>query len=362
MIGLLTLQYADNYGAVLQAYALQKKIGDLGYACEYINFFPNPRAAARVRKPAALFRRALRLLHPIKLKRVLHRRNAFAAFRKKHLHISGKIYRGDSAMHVFFPYDGYIVGSDQVWNFKITNASKAYLLDFVPKGIRKSSYASSFGLSNLGDEKTLFGELLSSFDDLSVREATGADIINDITGRKAVRCLDPTMLLKRSEWSAVAAAEPSSQKYVLIYAMTDTPSLVSAARTAAKKLSCKKIISIGLKESYRGISALNSASPEQWLGCIMNAEAVITNSFHGTAFSIVFQRNFFIEYLPETWEVNSRLKDIVSLLKLEERIVANGCIQNVQIPNYDEINILLDAEREKSIEYLKGVCSHYDKN
>ena len=359
MIGLMTFQNADNYGAVLQAYALQKKVDDIGCDNEYIDFEYNMSKSYNgsvVKNTPEKFKK---LFHPIKLMRRRIRSSGFKKFRENYLRISRHHYSGDCEIRTCRKYDRYIVGSDQVWNFDITNQSHAFLLDFVADSIPKYSYASSFGKSALSEsEKSIFKYELNRFNSISVREAVGAELIHELSDKPVSICLDPSMLLLKSEWEGIAV-KPYKKKYVLIYAMTDTPGITDFARGLSKQMNTG-IVAIGLKKKYPGIKNIYAVSPEQWLGYIANAEATVTNSFHGTVFSILFKKSVYIEYLPSGWTVNSRLEDIVRLFGLENRIIKNDIAFSEM--NYEKIDRILAEKRLQSLKYLKGICTQNEQN
>lgn len=354
MIGLLTFHRANNYGAVLQAYALQKTIENMGYENEYIDFILNNPEKIKEFKRANQILKIKKLFSPIKILNQRKRANKFEMFRKRYMRISKNSYFGDRAMKTCTQYDNYIVGSDQVWNFALTNNSKSFLLDFVPDKIPKNSYATSFGVDNLSiEEKSIFQALLNRFDYISVREKEGREIIRDFLSKEVNLCIDPTMLLEKYDWEKIAV-EPQNDKYVLIYAMTDTDSMVGFAKKIAQKEKLK-IIAIGLKKKYKNVKNIYSAGPEEWVGYIKNASIVITNSFHGSVFSLIFNKNLYIEYLPEGWKVNSRLKNLVNEYGLHDFVLSEKGVNDKTI-DYKIVNMKLLKNKTISIEYLKRIC------
>ena len=250
-------------------------------------------------------------------------------------------------------YDSYIVGSDQSWNLDITNDTLSFLLHFAPNGKKKSSYATSIGLESLSErQKEIFKKHLPGFDNISVREKKGAELIESFTEKEINICLDPTLLLDKKEWSALSKA-PKYKKYVLIYAMADSDTLVKKAKELARKNGLK-VIAVGLKKDVKGVKNIRTASPQEWLGLIRDASIVVTNSFHGTAFSLNFNKDFYLEYLPQGWSVNSRLENISQMFGIKHRIIGEKTFQEGEI-DYDNVNAVLEKEREKSLGYLRSI-------
>lgn len=361
MIGLLTFHKVTNYGAVLQAYALQTVIKQLGYESEYVDFTYNPSNGCSSASQKNHFTKLKKLKHPFKLLYSRKKFKRFDTFCKENIRISKKTYYGDKSMTDCFGYDSFIVGSDQVWNFDITNNSTSYLLDFVKDDIPKNSYATSIGKDSLTEEeKLIFKKNLNRFDNISVREEKAAEILRQILNKKIHTCLDPTLLLDSDVWSKMAKY-PKYTKYVLIYAMAETQGLIKRAKEIAKRNNLK-IIAIGLNKKYKGIKNIYCASPEEWLGFFKSAETIVTNSFHGTAFSLNFNKSVYIEYLPDGWKVNSRLENIVNDFNLNSRILCKNDKIDENSLNYNEINELMTIKRNASLEYLKRICIYNEQN
>lgn len=192
-------------------------------------------------------------------------------------------------------FDLFIAGSDQIWNFAITRGDTAFLLDFVTDPQKKSSYAASFGFDYIDEAaKPVFARLLPQFTHLSVREQSGARLVKQITGKDVPVVLDPTLLLPREHWAAFAAQVPS-KGYVLLYLMNENDKIISFAKNLARQkgLPIRCLSSNKLK----GIPCVGG-TPEEFVGYFQNAACVVTNSFHGLAFSINLHKEFFVDRLP----------------------------------------------------------------
>lgn len=359
MIGLLSFHKANNYGAVLQAYALQKAIEKLGYNSEYLDLHFNKGNNALTKKKKNIYFLLTKLKNVRKSFLIRGRIRKFKCFCQNYIKVSSEKYYGDKNINDATKYDSYIVGSDQVWNLRITNVTKSFLLHFVNEKKRKSSYASSFGVDSLSKEHIkIFEKYLVRFDNISVRENQGVEIVRMITGREPQVCLDPTLLLPKKEWEEISEKR-KYKKYVFIYSMDDSNSMLQKAKEIAREKSLK-ILAVGLKKKYKGIKNIYDASPQEWITLIKNADTIITNSFHGTVFSINFNKNFYLEYLPEGWTVNSRLENIVELFEIKNRLLNEE--DNGTSIDYDAINRKLSLEREKSLLYLRKICDKNEQN
>lgn len=357
-IGIITFHRAINYGAVLQSYALQKTLIQLGadaeiidYRCEYLenNYQIGLRLkAARGIKSfiAVLIKWAI----PALMKRIV-----FHRWIRKKLKMSC-CYRQDIADSCE-KYDAFIAGSDQIWNYNHTNFDRTYFLDFVQEDSRKHSYAASFGFASI-DESILsfYKPLLLKFASASVRESSGAELFRKITGGKEAQIMvDPVFLLQPNDWGLSKLGKKKG--YVLIYELMPSNKIVEFALELAQKNDLKvvRIASTLQKTIHKRMKNVYGVSPQGFLDYIYNASYVVTNSFHGTAFSICFQKQFYVHRLTdEMASLNSRLDDLLTLCRLENRVVNDLRNYDSEMIDYVPIHRLLQTEREKGIRYLKG--------
>lgn len=119
-----------------------------------------------------------------------------------------------------------------------------------------------------------------------------------------------------------------------------------------------RILAVGLKKKYSDIKNIYSIGPEEWIGLFKEASIVITNSFHGSVFSLIFNKELYIEYLPSGWNVNSRLENLINEFNLYERVICDNCKGNESELNYKEINNIIDTKKKKSLRYLERVCAN----
>ena len=374
-IGIITILKVNNYGAELQAYATQAVLKKLGYDAEIIDylFYKNPGyKRTKMSSPVFHFSLVLRLkewlypkmttlktLNNRKAQKVRERR--FANFHKENTSLSPTFRSMDELYSARLPYDVYLTGSDQVWNPGLYSSLNPYFLTFAPQGKKRIAYAASFGVSQIPTyAKPYYRERLREYDAIGVREREAVDMVKVVAGREAEWVLDPTLLLTKVDWLKVARQPKTSinGKYILIYELTRCPYIGQLARHihAAKGLQMVRICKRACREDKEcDIINITDAGPSEFLHLVANAGLVITNSFHGTAISINFGRDFYT-VLPLRKKNNSRQRSLLQMFGLSERLLVEGTAWE-DIPNtgidYSEVGKCLDRERNKSIQFLK---------
>lgn len=356
-IGIITFHKAINYGAVLQTYALQKVLEDMDadpeiidYKCEYIENTYKLFSISSIRNLKCFISSLIYL--PIKISK----KNKFNKFRNDYLKLSSEINNRIQLDNSNCLYKSFITGSDQVWNLKCTGYDTTYFLDFVKDTSKKFSYAASFGSADIEkNQKEKYMYLLKDFNKISVREKQGLKIIGELIDKEGYVHLDPTLLLKEESWRNLCS-NGKYNNYILIYLMVHSQTALAFAEDLAKQTGCKIIyINSGLTKKVKG-TYVRTAGPKEFLSLFAGAKYVVTNSFHGTAFSINFNKEFFVELLPPPSKVNSRLENIMDLLDLRERQIINGKNDNIHKPiNYSQVNSVLEEERRNSIKYLRSI-------
>lgn len=359
-VGIITFYNTINYGALLQGYSLQKKINEFGIECEIIQY--ECESISKREKPIELtsIRNAKDLIKFITLKSSEESKfKKFNRFSSENIKYSKKVYTRESVKELSKDYESFIVGSDQVWNLNLSDGDYTYFLDFETDKSKKNSYAASFGYEEIPDKyKELSKQYLKEFNNITVREESGSKIIKNIIDRDAKVVLDPTMLLTSEEWLDISKLKPSEEKYILLYFIHNKKETFKFARELAKKKGLKLIyINISPKPAF-GMKNVRDASPEEFLGLVKNAEYVITGSFHGTVFSINFNKKFFFEINKNKGNYNTRIANLVKALDLEDRAIDN--IEDIDMPiNYECVNKKLNELRESSICKL---CEIINKN
>lgn len=345
--GIITMHYANNYGAVLQCYALRKKIKSLGVDADVLNFvhpaFPK----------VAVYNDNEINFENIK------RSEKFDAFRKENIEINAPPYY-EWTPDIIDKYNYFITGSDQIWNPRFT-LREFYFLDFAPDNSKKISYAPSIArpISNISPKDIeVFRKFIPRFDHLSVREKTHEQFIQQFTDKKVQTVLDPTMLLNADEYREITAL-PNDDKYILLYFLNHdftAPAILSFANKIAIKYGLK------VKHSFVEIPGQTfkndaesfrfSSGPKEFLGLIKNAEIVITNSFHAAVFSIIFNKPFYSFVVKS---MSARMYDLLGRFGLSDRIIEGyKPLNEVSFDvDYSEVNKLLDAAKTESINFIK---------
>lgn len=371
-IGIITIVKVNNYGAELQAYALQKKLNLLGYDAEIIDylFYKNKahikEKISRPFYPYPIKKKIKEFLEPWyhKIRCLPYWRNkrkrekAFDLFHKKHTRFSSICYRSYSQLYQNPPiYDVYCVGSDQVWNPGCYTNLNPYFVSFAPRGKKRISYASSFGVKVLPQHaQEKYKDLLLQMDAISVREDAGVDIVNEISGRDAVKVADPTLLLTTDDWLEIANYDKVlTDKYILLYVLKDSDYIKQKALEIGREQGLK-VVRI-CKEAYKqdkktdGIIDILDAAPDDFLGLFSKAEIVLTNSFHGTVFSIMFRKEFYTILNAEN-NNNTRQINLLETVGFEDRIVYEGSFVKRNKIDYIDCHNRMNLLIKKSEDYL----------
>ena len=349
--GIVTFHRVNNLGAVLQSVALNEYINDNFCDCEIIDFCPNNSIPWRnpvLKLLSFVKKQVLRLKYPNKYLQ----EKRFNDFRKNHYILSQKTYYGDKDIKSNPPkYDVLISGSDQIFNTTLTGDSKSYYLTF-DNETKKISYASSFGRESITDmEYDLIETELSKFDSLSVRELSAGDIIEGKLGVRPQLVMDPVFLLDKTRWENRCNEDmkiPYSE-YIFVYSMESTELILETAEKIKNEYNLPVIIvrGGGGKLNIDGTED-SSCGPEEFLRYIRDAKIVVTNSFHGTAFSLIFEKEFVCVAHSTR---NARIKNIMNLVGRE----------NTVIDNVDKLEYANDFVA-KGKDVLKNLSSYIDNS
>ncbi len=346
-IGILTFHESDNYGAVLQAYALATSLAKYNVDSEFISFEKKSEMPSETEKAVSPF---LKKINQEKAKRSSH----FDEFRSKYLSCSSPVPR-DQALKLNQEYDLFLVGSDQVWNLRIPDADERFFLPFAEKE-KRFSYAASFGEKELPEGVSEWcGKELSKFSMISVREEEGKELIQKLINRDVSVCLDPTLLLEPSEWDTLTHPVEASS-YVLLFLLQYDEKLLKKAKEYAQEKGLQLVSITASFIPQLGFPAWTSYGVEDWLSMIKNASAVFTNSFHGTVFSLLFEVPVFVSYLAgELENRNGRLRELLKSTHMQK------CLEEVTLLEARKLQEYLSEKKKNSLNYLKEVVS-YGKN
>ena len=358
-IGILTFHNANNYGAMLQAYALKQALSlNAQHDVDILNYH-----CPKLQQDYSLFS-SLRL-NPVSwckclltLPQKAYTASRFAGFRRRFLRDTPPLFPHTIAAYAQ-KYDVLITGSDQVFHPRITRQDKNFFLAFNTPREKNFSFAASFGLEldNLSEPERLFiRENLAHLSRLSVREEQGAHIVRALTGRPARVDIDPTFLLSHAQWQA-RCERPSVRNYVLVYLMSQNPQLITFAQQLAKAQQCELVYispRLTFKNRRRGIRYMTPTVP-QWLGLFDNARYVVTNSFHGLSFAINFNKPFFVGSAAKKVATNSRLENLLALTGLNDRRYTQFSGTYDRPVDWPNVNRKLDQERQKAFAYLNEI-------
>jgi len=360
-LSLITMHRIFNYGSVLQTYATKKVFEDLGYEIELVDYMPGQCTLGYIMgvTPEGLGTNKLKrvLYKGAKLFSVALKKKSFLGFVKKNCRPMTRTYKRFEDIKAQPPEaDAYVVGSDQVWNsFYNGGVDRFYFLDYVPSDKPKYAFVSSFGKTELDDsEKEETKTLLSSFKAISVRENTSLDVLRSID-LDGVWLIDPTLQITGDEWRKLSSKRLVKEKYVALMLLYDEdPGATEIARAIADKYGYKLVkISWDMRTPDKVDKLLTHRSPADFLSVFDNAEIVVTNSFHGLAFSIDLNKPFIM--VPRK-QFNSRIESLLSLVGLSERLVSDTetalSVLEKEI-DYGKVNAVLDAEREKAKTFIK---------
>ena len=358
-VGIITIVNVNNYGAELQAFATFRKLQLMGYNAEIINYlyykdwrYIDSKMSRSFNSMSikgkiiyfAKYRVASFVLNkilPLICKDVKQRIANFNSFHQHNTRFS-KLYKSMKDLYTDTPiYDVYMVGSDQVWNPNASSSIEPYFLTFAPHSALTVSYASSFGVSKI-ENNSIANRIklgLSSIKTISVRESSGVNLVKELTGRTAQLVCDPTLLLNKSEWTMfMKPVSNMPQRYVLIYQLSESDAIVKLATRIGKQEQipvyriCKRAFKV---KKDKGVVNILNAGPSEFLSLITNASFIITNSFHGTAFSINFDVPFYTVVSAKK-KNNNRMESLLDYVGLGKRIVKDDVdITNLPIVGYD---------------------------
>lgn len=344
-IGIVTWFFAANPGTAFQAYALQQYINSLPHCkAELVNYKYeagyNNIAFAHGYGPLSW---AVRTLLNV-------RKYMFCSFQRKNIvyYPKKKISRKKLSC-INDRYDQFILGSDQIWNVKFTEFDKTFFLDFVSRK-RKGAYAPSLGKDEWPEEyREQIRQYLSDFAFIGVREKQSVNVVQPLTDKQVHWSLDPTFLLKKEDWKRIAR-NPDEGDYIFEYCITKSPTIRQATERLSEMTGLPVVEYGGVRKRVPSAKRMPHPSADTWLGYLVNAKYVITDSFHGCAFSINTNTNFFVMVTAN----GSRLYSVLELFCLQDRILSDGMEINLsRTIDWESVNRILEERRNESREWLK---------
>lgn len=363
-VSLITIHLGTNFGSILQTIATTVVLEKMGCAVEVINYIPDRCTWKRffidaIKNPSKLVRIFISL--PV----VAINKYTYNSFLSKRIKLSKPIYSSDNFVEKCPMADLYITGSDQVWN-SIHNEGldKHYYFANFPDDAVKIAYSSSIGRECIDqDEYDKVKVLLGSYKSISVREESAKEIIKSM-GYKVTQLVDPTFMLNREEWKNYMANRIIHEPYLLVYLPYNIHNKY-VIYESIKKISQKRNLKIVAFANHHVLpekmadKTIFFANPGDFLSLIYYADFVVTNSFHGTAFSITMNKPFFV-YLSSKF--GTRILSILNLCSLQNRLLkADEIISDKKINStldYMSVNDLLDKEREKTYLFLNEALNN----
>lgn len=358
----ITCHDVYNVGASLQAYALATYLRNLGHEVEIIDYKPdylsNHYRLFGLGNPAydrPFLREAYQIAKfPGRLRaRFSKRKKEYDRFTRELLPITETRYASNEELKRNPPEaDAYFAGSDQIWNALFPNGrDPAFYLDFVPEGKVKASYAASFATDSIPEAwRNQIQQWIRGLDYVSVRESSGVKLVENMGISGAVQVLDPVFLLSAAQWERVEKKTNSAEPYVLVYDFDQNLAISKFAKQMVEKNGWK-IYSI-LPCSYCD-RCFSEEGPQAFINLVHNAQFVVSNSFHATAFSLIFHKQFAVFDRQEA--INTRMRDLVDLAGINDRLLAANQTEVPSNIDYGEVQRKLDDAIMQSKEYIDRV-------
>lgn len=356
----ITCHDVYNHGASLQAYALQTYLESLGHSVEIIDYKPDYLSGHyrlwTVDNPVfdKPFIKQLYLLAKLPGRLIsLKRKRLFDYFTQKYLKLSSHRYYSNEKLKEDPPKaDVYIAGSDQIWNTLFQNGrDAAFYLDFAPRTSKRIAYAASFATEDIvEDYKPFVKKMLQNFDYISIRERCSLPLLCSLGREDGVAVCDPVFLLSKAQWEELLPQGQSEERYLLVYDTESSVSFRNIALRIAKEEGLKIYNVSGFRIGYAN-KDLWASSPLDFVQLIRDAEYVVSNSFHATAFSIIFERNFCV--INRSEDINERMRSLLLNYHLTERLVTNYSVTLLDKIDYIKVKILLETDVNNSKEFIK---------
>ena len=350
-IGILTQHFLLNYGGIIQNFALQQVLLKLGHeplTFEHDTCYSRTRWLLRTAKQILKTRSMKGLpVYPIYQGRVGNKN--FIKFVLKNIR-SVTVKNFTPGLTQIYGLDAYVVGSDQVWRpaFNLGPRLVNMFLDFAGDDVKKISYAASFGCKEweyTEEQELQCGKLAKRFDAISVREASGVDLCKEHFGVDATLVLDPTLLLDKEDYGKVCNDVPRKGKHIFVYSLVVSEGVLAVAEKVAETMGLPIIV------KQAGSKVRKEDTIEDWFAAFRDADYVVTDSFHGMVFSIIFNKPFAIVMNPSGG--NDRYLSLLSQLGLMERIVSDELQPVFSAIDWSDVNHRLTELRKASFEFLK---------
>lgn len=357
-VGILTLYNNNlNYGALLQAYALQNVIKKFGHEVSIVDYQFKQSQTEFQKRSISLNPKQLAgyLLYLTSVKEIEDRIEKTGEFSKQYLNVTPICRTSEDIDNLNL--DVHICGSDQVWNPMITKGLKVGFFGGEGKAYKVAYAASAGELDELKKCNEQFISLLNKMNAISVREEELLNYIKSNTNCNVIQVLDPTLLLQKEDYERILKKPKVTKPYLLIYRLDRNAKMLKLAHNIAKEKDLQVFEITFNKSPFCGHKQIFSADPLEFLGWIKQASFVITNSFHGTVFSIQFKKNFFVVNVKTQ---GARMESLLDKLKLRDRLVEDPQnLEYLDIPNinYNNMDDMLSELRIDSLEFINSALS-----
>ncbi|WP_018930677.1 polysaccharide pyruvyl transferase family protein [Gracilibacillus lacisalsi] len=371
-IGILTYHYSNNFGGVLQSYALQKYLEDKGYQVEVINFIPSNYKNHKILRSIGLKKNIIdqilniqTLIKRIYIKVKYNKKiiKKFDAFRSQSMKLSEKVDES-SLLKIVNNYEIIIVGSDQVWR-PGQRDKKEYFLNFDNFNGKKVSYAADSTISDVkSTHKSKLEQELNDFTAISVRNEHSSNFVKSLLNFSPPIVVDPTLLLNFNQFEKNNFI-PEGQKYILVYALGkeingSNKYVINKIKEVYGNIPVYSIVIPTMKFNIADYSdkVFYDLGPEEWISLFKNATFIYTDSYHGTLFSLKFKKCF-IAYYAEKMR-STRFKDLATRYNIEDFIISSSDDLNtknclMKTPDYNEIHNIIKKQKLLSEQYLNNV-------
>lgn len=366
-IGIVSIHSAHNYGSVLQAYALQEELKKFSDDVEIINYRPKyfeekykMFSIGIYSNYKGIFNKIIHLAwRTLMIKSRYTKYKKFENYIKNRYNLTKKYSTYEELKKENFDYDAVFCGSDQIWNTDITEGfDKTFYLGFCDNKVIKASYAASVARKEIDYKyEEEYKKYISRLDFIALREESSKDIIQKYTEKPVMVTVDPTLLHKKEKWDEIAKESKLNleDKYILVYVLEDNKEMVKIVNNIAEYLGLK-VISVSKKKRFNNETILSDVGPEDFVKLFKNAEFVITNSFHGTVFSLLYEKKNCI--IPHKTR-GTRMIDLMKKVGLENRIISDYSELNLIEINkdidYNLVNQKIENERKIAEEYIRNV-------